>query len=391
MAQCLRVLGSRYETPCVDGAGRGDRRLRKQSSRRAGGCFRSAPPPPWDRREIRCSSHLAAGRRRRRHRNSRSARPYFGRLDPLAMAVQQAHTERMLQIRDRSRNAGLCGAETLRRFPHTASLQDSHQDVEVLQLHPASDAIAQLHGAHPLRNCDDVIRAITLYAYGHMHYPSGGREKCRDWKARAVGGPDHREDAMALPRRQFLHLAAGCAALPALSRMGWAQAYPTRPVRFIVGAAGGSSPDIFARLLGQWLSERLGQPFVIENRPGAGGNIAFEAVVRVPLGRLHACSWSPRRAAINAALYEKLSYQPHPRHRAGRGRRPRAPSAGGQPIGSGQDGPRVHRLRQGQPGQAQHGVGRHWDTRLIVAGELFKHDGRCRHGSRALSQRARPR
>src|SRR6266849_3850287 len=85
---------------------------------------------------------------------------------------------------------------------------------------------------------------------------------------------------MKLARRSFLHLAAGAAALPAVSRMSWAQAYPTRPVRWIVGAPPGGALDIVARLMGQWLSERLGQPFVIENRPGAGTNIATEAVVR---------------------------------------------------------------------------------------------------------------
>src|SRR5215471_384077 len=89
-------------------------------------------------------------------------------------------------------------------------------------------------------------------------------------------------DRMKLPRRQFLHLAAGAAALPAVSRITWAQAYPTRPVRIIVGFAAGYSPDIVARLVGQRLSERLGQQFVVENRPGAAGNLATEAVVRAP-------------------------------------------------------------------------------------------------------------
>jgi hypothetical protein len=87
---------------------------------------------------------------------------------------------------------------------------------------------------------------------------------------------------MKLPRRRFLHLAAGATALPALPRIARAQAYPTRPVRLIVPLAAGGATDIVARLMGQWLSERLGQPFVIENRPGAGTNIATEAVVNAP-------------------------------------------------------------------------------------------------------------
>ena len=81
------------------------------------------------------------------------------------------------------------------------------------------------------------------------------------------------------PRRQFLHLAAGAAALPAVSRFARAQAYPTRPVRLIVPVAPGGGTDIAGRLMGQWLSERLGRPFVVENRPGAGGTIGTEAVV----------------------------------------------------------------------------------------------------------------
>jgi tripartite-type tricarboxylate transporter receptor subunit TctC len=87
---------------------------------------------------------------------------------------------------------------------------------------------------------------------------------------------------MNLPRRAFLRLAAGTAAFPAVSRMARAQTYPSRLVRITVGTVSGSSPDIVARLVGQWLSERLGQPFVIDNRPGAGGNIGTEAVVRAP-------------------------------------------------------------------------------------------------------------
>jgi tripartite-type tricarboxylate transporter receptor subunit TctC len=112
---------------------------------------------------------------------------------------------------------------------------------------------------------------------------------------------------MKLPRRQFLHLAAGAAALPALSRFARARAYPTRPVRIFVGFPAGFSPDIVARLVGQLLSERLGQQFVIENRPGAAGNIATEAVVRAtPDG--YTLLLASGANAVNATLYEKLSF-----------------------------------------------------------------------------------
>jgi tripartite-type tricarboxylate transporter receptor subunit TctC len=110
-----------------------------------------------------------------------------------------------------------------------------------------------------------------------------------------------------LHRRQFLHLTAGAAALPAVSRFALAQAYPTRPVRLIVGVAPGGPVDNLARLMGQWLSERLGQPFIVENRPGAGTNIATETVVRAaPDG--YTLLMVAMSAAINATLYEKLNF-----------------------------------------------------------------------------------
>jgi tripartite-type tricarboxylate transporter receptor subunit TctC len=112
---------------------------------------------------------------------------------------------------------------------------------------------------------------------------------------------------MKLPRRNFLRLAAGAAALPAVSRGAWAQAYPTRPVRIIVGFPGGSASDTTARLIGQSLSERLGQPFVVENRPGAASNIAAEAVVRAPPDG-YTLLLVTSVNAINATLYENLSF-----------------------------------------------------------------------------------
>jgi tripartite-type tricarboxylate transporter receptor subunit TctC len=106
---------------------------------------------------------------------------------------------------------------------------------------------------------------------------------------------------MKLPRRPFLHLIAGAAALPAVSRFALAQAYPTRPVRLIVPFAAGGSTDITARLMGQWLSERLGQSFVTENRPCAGINIGTEAVVRAQADGYTLLLVGPP-SAINATL-----------------------------------------------------------------------------------------
>jgi tripartite-type tricarboxylate transporter receptor subunit TctC len=112
---------------------------------------------------------------------------------------------------------------------------------------------------------------------------------------------------MKLPRRRFLHLAAGAAVLPAVSHIARAQAWPTRPVRIMVGVAPGGSNDILARLMGQWLSERLGQPFIIENRPGGSSNIATEAVVRAPADGYTLLMVNPNNA-INATLYDKLNF-----------------------------------------------------------------------------------
>src|SRR5262249_2549059 len=112
---------------------------------------------------------------------------------------------------------------------------------------------------------------------------------------------------MKLPRRNFLHLAAGAAALPVVSRLARAQAYPTRPVRIIVGFPAGGGVDILAHLMGRWLSERLGQPFVIENQPGAGTNIATEAVVNAsPDG--YTLLMAGASNAINPTFYDKINY-----------------------------------------------------------------------------------
>jgi tripartite-type tricarboxylate transporter receptor subunit TctC len=112
---------------------------------------------------------------------------------------------------------------------------------------------------------------------------------------------------MKLPRRNFLHLAAGAAVLPAVSRIASAQTYPSRPVRLIAGFPPGGVLDLFARLIGQWLSERLGQPFIVENRAGAGGNLAAEAVVKAPPDGYTLLQIGAHNA-WNVALYDNLTF-----------------------------------------------------------------------------------
>jgi tripartite-type tricarboxylate transporter receptor subunit TctC len=112
---------------------------------------------------------------------------------------------------------------------------------------------------------------------------------------------------MEYPRRKFLHLVSGAAALPAISRLARADSYPSRPVRWIVGFTPAGGNDITARLIGQWLTERLGQPFVIENRPGAGTNIAAEAVINAPPDG-YTLFLTNLANAVNASLYEKLNF-----------------------------------------------------------------------------------
>ncbi len=112
---------------------------------------------------------------------------------------------------------------------------------------------------------------------------------------------------MKFPRRQFLHVAAGAVVLPAVSRIAQAQTYPTRPVRIVAAFAAGGGVDITARLIGQWLSDRLGQSFVVENRPGGGGNIGTEAVVKAPPDG-HTLLLATVPNAVNATLYEKLNF-----------------------------------------------------------------------------------
>jgi tripartite-type tricarboxylate transporter receptor subunit TctC len=128
-------------------------------------------------------------------------------------------------------------------------------------------------------------------------------------KPRRQSAPRGNERRLATqhPRRRVLSLVAGAAAIPAVSRITWAQAYPARPVRIVVGFAAGGGVDIVARLIGQWLSERLGQQFIVENRPGAATNIATEAVVRAPPDGYTLLLVSTT-ATINVSFYEKLNF-----------------------------------------------------------------------------------
>jgi tripartite-type tricarboxylate transporter receptor subunit TctC len=146
-----------------------------------------------------------------------------------------------------------------------------------------------------------------LFSGGGSTYFSLALAKLATLKPHASLSLEAEEDVMKVHRRQFLHLAAGAAALPALSRVAGAQGYPTRPVRIMVGFAAGGAVDTMARLTGPWLSERLGQQFIIENRSGAGGNVGTEAVVRAPADG-YTLLLAHSINAINATLYEKLNF-----------------------------------------------------------------------------------
>lgn len=164
---------------------------------------------------------------------------------------------------------------------------------------------------------------------------SQGSRKCRTRPYILQALRPH-EDAMNIPRRRFLHLAGATAVIPALSRSATAQDYPTRAVHILVGFPPGGGADLSARLIGQWLSERLGQPFVIENRPGAATNIATEAVVRASAdGYTLLLAFTSN--AINASLYGKTRFQLHRGYCTGRNDNAHSGSDAGEPVISSQD------------------------------------------------------
>ena len=195
---------------------------------------------------------------------------------------------------------------------------------------------------------------------------------------------------MKLPRRNSLHLAAGAAALPAVSRIARAQAYPTRPVRIIVPFAPAGASDIIARLMGQWLSERLGQQFVIENRPGGGGNIGTEAVVKRAAGRLHAPPGQRRRTrSTRRSTTSSISISSATSRRSQASSRVPFvmvvnPSVPAKTV------PEFIAYAKANPGKinmASAGIG----SRVPYVRRAVQDDGRRRHGSRALSWCAGPR
>jgi hypothetical protein len=164
-------------------------------------------------------------------------------------------------------------------------------------------------------------------------------------------------NAMNLARRGFLYLLGCGAALPTLSPIARAQAYPSHPVRLIVGFTPGGPTDIFARLIGQWLSERFGQPFVVENRPGAGSTIGIEAVVNAPPDG-YTLAVISTSAAVSASFYQHLNFQSDPRHCAGFRHCARALGDGGPSVSSGHDGSGIHCLCESKSRQDRDGVGR---------------------------------
>ena len=193
---------------------------------------------------------------------------------------------------------------------------------------------------------------------------------------------------MKLPRRTFLHLAADAAALPAASRIAGAQAYPSRPVRLIAPFAPGGATDLVARLMGRWLSERFGQQFIVENRPGAGGNIGTETVVRAPSDG-YTLLVAGLNDAVNATLYDKLKFI---------FLRDIAPVASivsfplvmvVPPLISADDGSRVYCLFQIQCGQNQHGLRWQWIAQSHGRRTVQDDDGR-QYGTRT-SPRHGPR
>ena len=182
-----------------------------------------------------------------------------------------------------------------------------------------------------------------------------------------------------LVRRNFLRLSAlGLASMPlARTEAAFAADYPTKAVRWVVGYVPAGSTDILARLMGAYLTEKLHQQFIIENKPGAGNNIGTEYVINSPPDGYTVYLVNPANG-INASLYKKLELQLHPRYGAGRRPRRGAERDDHEPEHAGEDRCRVHRLREKEPRQDEHGVVRQRHVRAYVRRTFHGHDRRCR-------------
>ena len=185
-------------------------------------------------------------------------------------------------------------------------------------------------------------------------------------------------------RRNFLRLAAATAAVSALPRNAAALDYPNHAVRLVIGFPPGGPTDIYGRLIGQWLSQRLGQPFVVENRPGAGSTIGVSEVVHsAPDG--YTILLVSTSAAISSIVLSQSRLQPGPRHRAGLRHFARAHGHGRASVGAGQNRSRIHRLCQSQSRQDQHGVGRQ-RHHAAPGRRIVQDDGRRRSAPCAVSR-----
>src|SRR5215831_810403 len=240
-------------------------------------------------------------------------------------------------------------------------------------------------GTTPAHECWFPLAPATMMSRrAHASKMKADRKRVADDRPRLCPPDMSRETAMKLPRREFLRLAAAAAVLPAAAVPASAQSYPTRPVRLILGFPAGGSTDLVARIMGAWLTERLGQSVVVENKPGGGTNVAAQTAINSPPDG-YTLLFVTTTNAINATFYPTLPFNVlrdvapvAPRRFAVRHR--------GESVRAGRDRRRIHRARESQPRQDQHGLVRHRHHQPSGVGAVQAHDRR-RHGARAVSRR----